>query len=167
MSVVYKSWDFSSFFVVSLRRLRIEASHMETIDSFCAARNRTCGNKIAPIHSGRRAGGNSKTGVDDLDCMFIFFRPPLCVRLLEWCTQMPRYLIAEIASQFFSLGPRIEISSERLQRRETNFFEPQQGLATFSMNNVKNWVFKMAGKSRLIKSDAVVKCKDKNIRESV
>ena len=47
MLVAYKSLDFGSFFTVLLHRLRIEASHTETTDSFCAAGNRMYRNEIA------------------------------------------------------------------------------------------------------------------------
>ena len=75
---------------------------METNDSFCAVGNRMDINLISPIYSGIRAGGMSKSGIDDIDRMF-FSSTPLCVGGIERCAQMPKRLIAYVSSRFFSL----------------------------------------------------------------
>ena len=57
---------------------------------------------IAPIHSGMRAGGNSKTGIDDFNRMLFSFSSSTCPSPGTVCADA-KTLIAEITSRSFSL----------------------------------------------------------------
>ena len=111
---------FQFFFSVSLHRLHIEASHSENTDSFCAAENRMYINYISPIHSGMRALGNSKTGLDDFDRMLFASTSSMRPSPGMVCADAIR-LKAEITSGLISLSLRRERSSERAYPSEAIF----------------------------------------------